>query len=85
MEIIPIAKSLGAEVIGAQLVNMDVKTYSSIEKAFSRYLVLCFRDQQLGPCDLVNLARKFGGVGENALSFRIGRLPRCCPYSKGGK
>ena len=35
MEIIPIAKSLGAEVIGAQLVNMDVKTYSLIEKAFS--------------------------------------------------
>ena len=82
MEIIPIAKSLGAEVIGAQLVNMDVKTYSSIEKAFSRYLVLCFRDQQLGPCDLVNLARKFGGVGETPYLSGLEDYPDVVPIVK---
>mgnify|MGYP003923660085 FL=1 len=82
MEIIPIAKSLGAEVIGAQLVNMDVKTYSSIEKAFSRYLVLCFRDQQLGPRDLVNLARKFGGVGETPYLSGLEDYPDVVPIIK---
>ena len=82
MEIIPIAKSLGAEVIGAQLVNMDVKTFSSIEKAFSRYLVLCFRDQQLGPCDLVNLARKFGGVGETPYLSGLEDYPDVVPIVK---
>ena len=82
MEIIPIAKSLGAEVIGAQLVNMDVKTYSSIEKAFSRYLVLCFRDQQLGPCDLVNLARKFEGVGETPYLSGLEDYPDIVPIIK---
>ena len=82
MEIIPIAKSLGAEVIGAQLVNMDVKTYSSIEKAFSRYLVLCFRDQQLGPCDLVNLARKFEGVGETPYLSGLEDYPDVVPIVK---
>jgi len=82
MEIIPIAKSLGAEVIGAQLDNMDVKTYSSIEKAFSRYLVLCFRDQQLGPCDLVNLARKFGGVGETPYLSGLEDYPDVVPIVK---
>ena len=82
MEIIPIAKSLGAEVIGAQLDNMDVKTYSSIEKAFSRYLVLCFRDQQLGPCDLVNLARKFGGVGETPYLSGLEDYPDVVPIIK---
>ena len=85
MEIIPIAKSLGAEVIGAQLVNMDVKTYSSIEKAFSRYLVLCFRDQQLGPCDLVNLARKFGGVGETPYLSGLEDYPDVVPIVKEAK
>lgn len=82
MEIIPIAKSLGAEVIGAQLVNMDLKTFSSIEKAFSRYLVLCFRDQQLGPCDLVNLARKFGGVGETPYLSGLEDYPDVVPIVK---
>ena len=82
MEIIPIAKSLGAEVIGARLVNMDVKTFSSIEKAFSRYLVLCFRDQQLGPCDLVNLARKFGGVGETPYLSGLEDYPDVVPIVK---
>ena len=82
MEIIPIAKSLGAEVIGAQLVNMDVKTFSSIEKAFSRYLVLCFRDQQLGPCDLVNLARKFEGVGETPYLSGLEDYPDVVPIVK---
>lgn len=82
MEIIPIAKSLGAEVIGAQLVNMDVKTFSEIEKAFSRYLVLCFRDQQLGPCDLVNLARKFGGVGETPYLSGLEDYPDVVPIVK---
>ena len=82
MEIIPIAKSLGAEVIGAQLVNMDVKTFSEIEKAFSRYLVLCFRDQQLGPCDLVNLARKFEGVGETPYLSGLEDYPDVVPIVK---
>ena len=82
MEIIPIAKSLGAEVIGAQLFNMDVKTYSLIEKAFSRYLVLCFRDQQLGPGDLVNLATKFGGVGETPYLSGLKDYPDVVPIIK---
>ena len=82
MEIIPIAKSLGAEVIGAQLVNMDVTTYSLIEEAFSRYLVLCFRDQQLGPGDLVNLARKFGGVGETPYLSGLEDYPDVVPIIK---
>ena len=34
MKIRPIAKSLGAEVIDAQLVNMDEKTFFSVEKLF---------------------------------------------------
>ena len=82
MEIIPIAKSLGAEVIGAQLFNMDAKTYSLIEKAFSRYLVLCFRDQQLGPGDLVNLAIKFGGVGETPYLSGLEDYPDVVPIIK---
>ena len=82
MEIIPIAKSLGAEVIGAQLFNMDAKTYSLIEKAFSRYLVLCFRDQQLGPGDLVNLATKFGGVGETPYLSGLEDYPDVVPIIK---
>ena len=36
MKIRPIANSLGAEVINAQLVNMNEKTFSSVEKSFFR-------------------------------------------------
>ena len=34
MKIRPIAKSLGAEVIDAQLVNMDEKTFFPLKKLF---------------------------------------------------
>ena len=71
MKIRPIAKSLGAEVIDAQLVNMDEKTFFSVEKAFSRYLVLCFRDQQLEPNDLINLAKKFVKAGCTAAGYSL--------------
>ena len=82
MKIRPIAKSLGAEVIDAQLVNMDEQTYFSVEKAFSRYLVLCFRDQHLEPRDLINLAEKFGGVGETPYLAGLEDYPDVVPIVK---
>ena len=82
MKIRPIAKSLGAEVIDAQLVNMDEKTFFSVEKAFSRYLVLCFRDQQLEPSDLINLAKKFGGVGDTPYLEGLKDYPDVVPIVK---
>ena len=85
MKIRPIAKSLGAEVINAQLVNMNEKTFSSVEKAFSRYLVLCFRDQRLKPSDLTNLAKKFGGVGDTPYLAGAQRISRCRPDTEGGE
>ena len=82
MKIRPIAKSLGAEVINAQLVNMNEKTFSSVEKAFSRYLVLCFRDQRLKPSDLTNLAKKFGGVGDTPYLAGLKDYPDVVPILK---
>ena len=82
MKIRPIAKSLGAEVIDAQLVNMNEKTFFSVEKAFSRYLVLCFRDQRLKPSDLINLAKKFGGVGDTPYLAGLKDYPDVVPILK---
>lgn len=52
--------------IGAQIVGFDVKRIgrdvplSTIETLLYRYQLLCFRDQQLAPADLVAFTRWFG-------------------------
>ena len=69
------ANSLGASE-QLSLVNMDENTFS-VEKNFLRYLILCFRDQQLEPSDLINLAKNWR-VSDTP-SWRAERLSRCRP------
>lgn len=64
MKINPLAGALGAEVAGIDLKMMSDEQHQAIESAFTRYLVLCFRDQSLTPEDLLALTKRFGGIGE---------------------
>ena len=55
MEIKPITQNLGAEIRGIDLTSMDAEAHTTIEEAFSRYLVLCFREQKLEPGDIARV------------------------------
>jgi taurine dioxygenase len=61
MEIRPATGVIGAEVVGADLENLDDIQFAQIEKAFTDHLVLFFRDQPpLSAEAHVGFARRFG-------------------------
>ena len=82
MEIRPITQNLGAEVRGIDLTSMDAEAHTTIEEAFSRYLVLCFREQKLEPGDMVELASRFGGLGETPYLSGLEDYPDVVPVIK---
>ena len=62
MEIVPVAGGLGAEISGVELARIDDAAFEEIRRAFTRHLVLFFRDQRLDPESQVALTGRFGPV-----------------------
>ncbi len=64
MEIVPLTKSIGAEVKGLDLREpMDAETIEAIEEAWLEHIVLLFRDQDLNEAQQIAFAESFGDVG----------------------
>ena len=62
-EIRPLSSALGAEIVGVDLGRgVDGEQFNAIYRAFLRYQVLLFRDQDLPPGRQVEFARRFGEV-----------------------
>ena len=62
-DIRPLSSALGAEIVGVDLGRgMDGEQFNAIYRAFLRYQVLLFRDQDLPPGRQVEFARRFGEV-----------------------
>jgi taurine dioxygenase len=57
----PLAGALGAEVRGIALSNLeDENAWKTIQRAFLQYSVLVFRDQALGPAEIMRVGARFG-------------------------
>jgi taurine dioxygenase len=52
--------SLGAEIVGVDLTSVDTEAFTEIYKAFLRYQVLLFDEQDLPPDAQVRFGRRFG-------------------------
>ena len=62
-DIRPLSSALGAEIVGVDLGRgVDGEQFKAIYRAFLRYQVLLFRDQDLPPGRQVEFARRFGEV-----------------------
>jgi taurine dioxygenase len=56
----PLASALGAEVIGIDMSKpVDEDTQAQLRQAWLQHLVLLFRDQHLGPEDLIAFSQRF--------------------------
>jgi taurine dioxygenase len=62
IELKPLSDSVGAEVGGVDLSNLDDATFSEVARAFDTHHGLLFRDQNLSPDDLVGFSRRFGDL-----------------------
>jgi taurine dioxygenase len=61
MQVTPISPTIGAEVSGVDLVNLNDAAFTAIHEAFVEHSVLVFRDQpQLTPEQQVSFAKRFG-------------------------
>ncbi len=64
MEIVPLSKSIGAEIKGLDLREpLDAETVKAIEDAWMEHIVLLFRDQDLDETQQIAFAERFGDVG----------------------
>ena len=60
LEVRPLNPTLGAEVGGVDLGDLDDERFAEIERAFARHSVLVFRDQSLGAEQQLAFGRRFG-------------------------
>jgi len=58
----PLSSSVGAEIRGVDLSNIDDATFGEVARAFDNHHGLLFRGQNLSPDDLVAFSKRFGGL-----------------------
>ena len=84
----PISGSLGAEISGVDITNLDQETYVEIHRAFLAHNVIFFRNQELTPETQMAFGRLFGplnrhsyvkGLDDYPDVFRIVKEPTAAP------
>src|SRR5438552_15604084 len=60
MDIHALARALGAEIRGVNLLRLDDAGWLEVHKAFLDYSVLVIRDHKLEPADLMKVGARFG-------------------------
>ena len=56
----PLSGSLGAEIRGIDLANLDDTDFKEVQTAFPDHFVLVFRDQKLTPEQQIAFGRRWG-------------------------
>jgi hypothetical protein len=82
LTVTPLTGAIGAEITGIDLKSMSAEEESTLEQAFLDHLVVCIRDQELTPADLLDLTRQFGGIGETQYLTGLQEYPDVVPVIK---
>jgi taurine dioxygenase len=61
----PLGTTVGAEISGVDLSQLDDATFAEIERAFAAYKVIFFRDQDITTEDQLAFAKRFGELEEH--------------------
>jgi len=64
-EVNPLSGTLGAEIAGVDLSELGDQQFSEIRKAFYRYQVISFRDQDITPEQQIAFATRWGTINVN--------------------
>ena len=83
LDVRPLASALGAEIFGVDLSRrLDEQTVQALREALLEHVVIFFRDQDLGPHQLLALAERFGEVGEYPFVKGLPECPLVLPVIK---
>ena len=62
LDVRPVAGSIGAEIHGVNLAELDDRTFAEIHAAWLEHQVVFFRDQDISPEQQIALAHRFGDI-----------------------
>jgi taurine dioxygenase len=78
----PMAPTIGAEISGVDLGDLDDETFSEIERAHLGYKVLFFRDQDITTQQHVDFAKRFGELEDHPFLPSKADFPMVISFSK---
>ncbi len=78
----PLAPTIGAEISGVDLGDLDEETFAEIERAHLGYKVLFFRDQDITTQQHVDFSRRFGELEEHPFLPSKPDFPVVISFSK---
>ncbi|MBT6274766.1 MAG: taurine dioxygenase [Chromatiales bacterium] len=75
IEVQPLSGSLGAEVLGVDLAQLDDGAFDAIYSAFVQHQVVVFRDQDLTPEQYLAFAHRWGGIHPHPFMKHLEEYP----------
>jgi taurine dioxygenase len=85
LDVLPLTPSLGAEVRGVDLANLEPGGFEAIRAAFLEHHVLAFRDQKLTPEQQIAFGRRFGTLHVHPIVPHLDGHPEILPIVNLGK
>ena len=85
IDITPLSGSLGAEVRGVDLADLDASEFEAIQNAFLDFHVLAFRDQKLRPEEQIEFGRRIGELYVHPIVPHLPDYPEIVPIVNFGK
>jgi taurine dioxygenase len=77
--------SLGAEIGGLDLAQLDAADFEAIHRAFLEHHVLVFRDQKLDPAQQIAFGQRFGPLYVHPIVPHLDGFPEIVPIQNFGK
>lgn len=81
----PLSGSVGAEILGVDLANLEPAEFEAIHSAFLEHHVLVFRDQKLTGDQQIAFGRRFGELYVHPIIPHLPDHPEIIPITNHGK
>lgn len=81
----PLSGSLGAEIRGIDLADLDDADFKAVHAAFLEFHVLVFRDQELTPDQQIAFGRRWGPLFVHPIVPHLEGYPELIPITNRGK
>ena len=75
LQLRPVAPTLGAEIRGLDVRDLDEATFAAVQRAFAAHRLLVFKDQSLSPEELMRFGERWGELHVHPITPHLDGLP----------